>query len=352
MVIIDKLIIYIVCILLSLKEYGEYVTIVLALIFLSLTSFYMAAKQDTIKSVFMVIYLLTFMLYPSGIMFLPLFLYDWLEDKKVWQLVICLFTLLYYVEKVHISGVFLVLIFLVIYLFYKTKDLSLSRKQKILLRDQEAEKQLLLEKKNELLYHQMENQVHMAILTERNRIAREIHDHVGHMISSCILQVGAITTIVKKEEEKALLRQLKGTMDEAMNQIRSSVHNIFDESVDLKAEMEKTIMILEKFHVDFLYDVSEEMEKDIKFSILAVVKEATNNIVKYSNGDKVVIQFREHPAFYQLLISDNGTNKISSTSGMGLNSMSERIEKLQGIFRINNEDGFEIFVSIPKKYHK
>ena len=66
----------------------------------------------------------------------------------------------------------------------------------------------------------------------------------------------------------------------------------------------------------------------------------------------MVIQFREHPAFYQLLISDNGTNKISSTSGMGLNSMSERIEKLQGIFRINNEDGFEIFVSIPKKYHK
>ena len=189
----------------------------------------------------------------------------------------------------------------------------------------------------------------MAILTERNRIAREIHDHVGHMISSCILQVGAITTIVKKDEEKALLRQLKTTLDEAMNQIRSSVHNIFDESVDLKAEMEKTLKILEKFNVDFLYDVSGEMEKEIKFSILAVVKEATNNIVKYSNGDSVVLQFREHPAFYQLLVSDNGTNKNSSVPGIGLKSMSERIEKLQGIFRVNDENGFEIFVSIPKK---
>ena len=132
MVIIDKLIIYIACILLSLKECSEDVTIVLALIFLSLTSFYMAASQDKIKSVFMVIYLLMFMLYPSGIVFLPLFLYDWLEDKKAWQLVICLFTWIYHMEKVPISCAFLVLIFLVIYLFYKTKDLSLSRKQKIL----------------------------------------------------------------------------------------------------------------------------------------------------------------------------------------------------------------------------
>lgn len=349
MIIIDKLIIYIFSILLSVRECGEDNTILLALLFLAFTSFYMVASKDKVKDIIVLAYILIFSIYPLGFVFLPLFLYDWLEEKKVWHLTLCFFVFVYHMERVHFSIELLVLILLAVYLYYKTKDLNLSKKQKILLRDQEAEKQLLLEKKNELLYNQMENQVHMAILTERNRIAREIHDHVGHMISSCILQVGAITTIVKKDEEKALLRQLKTTLDEAMNQIRSSVHNIFDESVDLKAEMEKTLKILEKFNVDFLYDVSGEMEKEIKFSILAVVKEATNNIVKYSNGDSVVLQFREHPAFYQLLVSDNGTNKNSSVPGIGLKSMSERIEKLQGIFRVNDENGFEIFVSIPKK---
>lgn len=349
MIIIDKLIIYIFCSLLSLKEWGVDYTIVYALLFLSLTSFYMATNKEKRKNILIILYLLIFMWYPSTFLFLPLFLYDWIEIKKIWQLVLCFFIGVYHWGEIRVSMEFWILALLAIYLFYKTKDLKLNQKQRILLRDQEAEKQLLLEKKNELLYHQRENQVHMAILTERNRIAREIHDHVGHMISSCILQVGAITTIVKKEEEKVLLRQLKGTLDEAMNQIRSSVHNIFDESVDLKAELEKIIKILEKFDVDFIYDVSGEIEKDIKFSILAVIKEATNNIVKYSNGNKVVLQLREHPAFYQLLISDNGTNKNGSTTGMGLNSMSERIEKLQGIFRINDENGFEIFISIPKK---
>ncbi|MBQ4524281.1 MAG: hypothetical protein IJA10_15255 [Lachnospiraceae bacterium] len=343
------MIIYIFCILLSIKECGGDNTIVLALVFLSLTSFYMVANKDKMKDILIMIYVLSFVMYPSGFVFLPMFLYDWMEEKKIWQLVSCFFVWIYHMGQVHFRIEFLVLIPLTVYLFYKTKDLKLSKEQKILLRDQEVEKQLLLKKKNELLYNQMKNQVHMAILTERNRIAREIHDHVGHMISSCILQVGAITTIVKREEEKALLGQLKTTLDEAMNQIRSSVHNIFDESVDLEAELKKTIKILEKFHIDFLYDVSGEMEKDIKFSILAVVKEATNNIVKYSNGDKVVLQLREHPAFYQLLISDNGTNKSRNVTGIGLNSMSERIEKLKGIFRINNEYGFEIFISIPKK---
>lgn len=351
MIIIDKLFIYFFGILLARKEYGQNDTIILALIFLSLTSFLMVLNHDKIKNLFIMMYILIFIMYPPAFTFFPLFLYDWLwsESKKAWQLWICFFTWLYHKEQVIFSAEVIFLLFFAIYLFNKTKDLDISQKQRIILRDQDTEKQLQLKKKNDFLYQQMENQVHMAILTERNRIAREIHDHVGHMISSCILQVGAITTIVKKEEEKMLLRQLKSTLDEAMNQIRSSVHNIFDESVDLKFEMEKIIKILENFQVDFLYDISTELEKEIKFSILAVVKEATNNIVKYSNGDKVLLQFREHPAFYQLIISDNGTKKASNSDGMGLNSMSERIEKLNGIFRINQERGFEIFVSIPKK---
>ena len=70
--------------------------------------------------------------------------------------------------------------------------------------------------------------------------------------------------------------------------------------------------------------------------------------MKYSDGDKVAIQFREHPAFYQLVISDNGTSKVRNLNGIGINSMSERIEKIQGNFRINDEKGFEIFATIPK----
>lgn len=349
MVIVDKLILFFFCIIISEKGYGQDKTVLAALMFFSLTSFYTVIEEKRVKRVLILIYILTFVFFPQSIMFLPLFLYDWLEDKNIWMLGLAFLTFLCHGDRFYFNLEWILLLLVAVYLFYKTKDLKSSRKQKILLRDQEEEKQLLLKKKNELLYQQIEDKVNMATLTERNRIAREIHDHVGHMISSCILQVGAITTIVKKEEEKALLRQLKSTLDDAMNQIRRSVHNIFDESVDLKVELEKSIQLLKEFQVDFLYDVSDDMEKEIKFSVIAIAKEAINNIVKYSNGDRVTIQLREHPAFYQLLVRDNGTKRNGNHSGMGLNSMRERVEHLQGVFRVNEEEEFELFITIPRR---
>ena len=73
--------------------------------------------------------------------------------------------------------------------------------------------------------------------------------------------------------------------------------------------------------------------------------------MRHSNADKVQITVREHPSFYQLVISDNGTRKtdISVSSGMGLSSMQERIQALNGVLRIQTETGFRIFITIPKK---
>ena len=61
--------------------------------------------------------------------------------------------------------------------------------------------------------------IHAATLKERNRIAREIHDHVGHMLSRSILQLGAILAINKDEKLDIPLRGLKDSLDTAMNNI-------------------------------------------------------------------------------------------------------------------------------------
>ena len=77
--------------------------------------------------------------------------------------------------------------------------------------------------------------------------------------------------------------------------------------------------------------------------------------MKHSNATKVLITVREHPAFYQLLIEDNGNpakpfpdfHEISS-DGMGIPNMRDRVEALHGILHISREHGFRIFISIPK----
>lgn len=75
----------------------------------------------------------------------------------------------------------------------------------------------------------------LQTLRERNRIAREIHDNVGHMLSRSILQMGALITIHKEEPLHGQLAGVGETLNQAMNSIRESVHDLHDESIDLRA---------------------------------------------------------------------------------------------------------------------
>ncbi len=169
-------------------------------------------------------------------------------------------------------------------------------------------------------------EIHAATLSERNRIAREIHDHVGHMISRAILQLGAIMAINKEEKLKEPLGALKDSLDTAMNNIRESVHDIKDEALDLEHMIKDTFNDFEKLHIDLDYDMSKYLSKDFKYCIVAIVKEALTNTVKHSDASNVKIVLREHPALYQLLIEDNGNasgQKTLDKTGIGLDNMRE-----------------------------
>ena len=66
------------------------------------------------------------------------------------------------------------------------------------------------------------------------------------------------------------------------------------------------------------YNVEEIYNSQIKYAIIAIVKEALSNIIKHSNATKVDVSMIEHPAFYQLIIYDNGSKLcIGDTDGIG-----------------------------------
>ena len=68
-----------------------------------------------------------------------------------------------------------------------------------------------------------------------NRIAREIHDNVGHMLTRALLQTGALAVCIKEESLKASVAALQETLDSAMTSIRSSVHKLHDDAIPLKS---------------------------------------------------------------------------------------------------------------------
>ena len=89
------------------------------------------------------------------------------------------------------------------------------------------------------LLEKQDYEIQVATLNERNRIAREIHDSVGHLLSRSILQLGALKAVHRQEPElNAQLDTLKSTLSQAMDSIRESVHDLHEESIDLRSQLE------------------------------------------------------------------------------------------------------------------
>ena len=251
-----------------------------------------------------------------------------------------------------LCAVFMLLAVLLCYrrIAFEDKDSELKQT-----RDHGVENSLVLLERNKRLIEQQNNEINMATLKERNRIAREIHDSVGHVLSRSLLQLGAVMAVTKNDEKMTeLLQPVRESMDLALDSIRKSVHDLRDDSIDLKTAAEDILKPLEKsYTLKRQYDFSDRVDKDIKLCILAVLKEAVTNTMRHSDADMISVSITEHPAFMQIIIDDNGKQKSAPDSeGMGLSNMRERVRMLGGIINITSEQGFRIFITLPKKEKK
>ncbi len=233
------------------------------------------------------------------------------------------------------------------FLSWKSRQLLNAKRSLHFLRDSSAENQILLRQKNQNLIRQQDYEIHVATLKERNRIAREIHDNVGHMLSRSLLQAGALAAINQQKQLEEPLDALKLTLHSAMNSIRESVHDLHDDSIDLENSLQELLTEFTSYQITLDYDMNSAVPAQIKYCFISIVKEALSNIARHSDATSVSITLREHPLLYQLVISDNGTTVSAFKPGMGITNMEERIRCLNGNFSISTDRGFRIFISIP-----
>ena len=223
------------------------------------------------------------------------------------------------------------------------------------LRDDSTEKNLLLEEKNRMLVEKQDYEIYAATLKERNRIAREIHDNVGHLLSRSILITGAAKAINASDALSPVLNDLDHSLNQAMTSIRTSVHDLHDESLNLKEAAESLTSDFTFCPVTLNYDMGFEVPREIKYCFISIVKEALSNVARHSNATLVQITMREHPALYQLCIEDNGTLTESNLEtllpnrGIGLSNMNDRLKVLNGNLQITIQKGVRLFITIPKE---
>lgn len=364
---IEKTFLFLICFLLHFSHAdidSAYIIIVLtALAATGLGSLNDSDKQysSLLSAGITALYFAVALFIPDMYYYIPLIFTDSVRNQCIPCMLLCASGII--INSTDFSTVLMLfLLCAVAYIFvHNAQTIKSLTKRMYTLYDTSTETQLLIQAKNKALLENQDNKIMMATLQERNRIAREIHDNVGHTLTRSILQTGAIKALNRDESLKASLNELQDSLNNAMTSIRSSVHDLHDESVNLKSAIEDIIHENDKLNIKLEYDLNDYMPRNIKYSFIAIIKEAVNNCLRHSNADTMIITAREHPGFYQLCINDNGTtagdnipdgallNTVLYNNGIGLSNMRDRVNNLGGNITFSASNGFGILITIIKQ---
>lgn len=200
-----------------------------------------------------------------------------------------------------------------------------------------------------------------ATLQERNRIAREIHDGLGHTLAAQTIQLNNALLFWKSEDEKALefMKQAKQLGSEAFLEIRKSVSVLRSnplQGLSVESAIDK---LLQDFQRMTAIEVSNSirlpvpLSQEMNTTLYRIVQESLTNIHKHAHATMVTVGLQQHAGQIHLSISDNGKgfDPAQNTTGFGLQGMRERVAALSGQFAIYSEsgNGCRISVSLPSQ---
>jgi signal transduction histidine kinase len=204
----------------------------------------------------------------------------------------------------------------------------------------------------------IENQ---ATLQERNRIAREIHDSVGHALAAQSIQLENVAMLLP-EDAMAVRERLQTARDlgrEALQSVRQSVATLRQNPLkqrDLPSAIADLAQQFEATHgiqIDSEIRVTSQFPVEAIAPIYRIVQEALTNVAKHSSADRVRLHLIEGKTEISLLVEDNGCgfDPNKNTTGFGLQSMRERAEALGGRLTLHSQptQGCQIRVTIPQE---
>jgi signal transduction histidine kinase len=200
-----------------------------------------------------------------------------------------------------------------------------------------------------------------AIVDERNRIAREIHDSLGHALTAQSIQLDNAIAFWQLEPTKAysFLKEAKVLVATALREIRYSVAAMRADPLEDKdlatainslcQEFSQRNSIIPQCRVSLTYPLSNE----VKTTLYRIVQEALTNISKHSEATEVMVELKTLPEHLSLLIKDNGTgfDPQQNITGFGLQGMRERVTALTGYLQMSSDFGCgcTIAINIPHK---
>ncbi len=199
------------------------------------------------------------------------------------------------------------------------------------------------------LLSENEKNKEIAILSERNKIARIIHDSVGHTIASAIIQTEAMKALANPELLEPI-DNLQENLKSGMSDIRLSLHQLHDKSINLELCLKELTAQSEMLDIEMKYKLHSELSYDAKTTIISLIKESITNCLKHSAADKMQITLIEMPKHLSITIIDNGKEQTDNfKKGLGFHSFNEFAQKHNGNFNVDFTNGANLMFLLEKE---
>ena len=198
---------------------------------------------------------------------------------------------------------------------------------------------------------QQENESLIAV-AERERIARDLHDVLGHTLSVIVLKAELAGRLMGRDDGRAAVEiaDVERTARAALAEVREAIGGY--RSKGLSAEVEQARLTLNAAGVALECESPPPSLRPNEETVLSLaVREAVTNIVRHAAATRCVMRFERTPdGFDALIVGDNGSGipgQSRGREGNGLRGMRERVQALGGRFRVEWDQGTRVVVELP-----
>ena len=198
----------------------------------------------------------------------------------------------------------------------------------------------------------------LATTKERNRLAREIHDSLGHYLTVIHVQIGAAQAILDTDRSKGMdaLSKAQQLAQDGLREVRRSVKALRESPLDNRSLAEAVGELVEECRVAGLaaaFQITGSpvvLPHEVQMALYRAAQEGLTNVRKHALASRVDVSLRYGPERVQLVVEDNGIGAAAAPhNGFGLIGIEERVSLLGGTVHTETSagKGFQLVVELP-----
>lgn len=245
--------------------------------------------------------------------------------------------------------------YMIIYMRSQIKE----KERVTILNQQLAEANTQLFEMNNQLKDYAAMQKQMGEVEERNRIAREIHDTLGHTMTGLSAGIDACIALIdySVDETKRQLNIISEVARQGLKDVRRSMKKLRPDTLEkesLESAIHKLItetMNTSKVSIEFnSFLTSLVFEDDEEDTIYRIIQEGITNAIRHGHASRIFINLKKVDIWLVIRIRDNGTGCKNIHKGFGLTHMNERVGMLHGTVTYSSNNGFQIVAKLPIRW--